>query len=203
MAQSELADRARDADVQITQLLKDAKCGDPGSQDQLFECVYTQLRRMAHLAWRDVPASDTLEPTALVHEMYDRLFNRRSISWESRKHFFCTASRAMHDILVEQARRHGSLKRGGQHKRVHLDESQLSAIRSQACEILELNDALEQLEIHYPDRSRIVMLKIFGGLTYEQIADLEQCSAVTVRRRWAFAKTWLRDCIESSNESSC
>ncbi len=177
----------------VTTLLQRVQHGVDDAQDELFDCLYTELHRMAHAAWRWVPASDTLQPTALVHEMYARLFHHRDMTWENRRHFFATASRAMHDILVEQARRHCSLKRGGNMKRIPLNDAEITKIQIQACEALALNDAIDRLSVLYPERSRIVMLKIFGGLTYDQIADIEGCSAITVRRGWAFAKTWLKE----------
>lgn len=181
-----------DAD-HVTTLLNRVQHGVDDAHNELFDCIYTELHRMANAAWRWVPASDTLQPTALVHEMYARLFHLRDISWENRRHFFATASRAMHDILVEQARRHCALKRGGHMRRTPLNEADIDKVQNQACEILALNEALDRLSTLYPDRTRIVMLKIFGGLTYEQIADLEGCSAITARRGWAFAKTWLKE----------
>jgi len=184
---------------QITELLKAVRGGVPDADEALFSCIYTELHRMAHAAWRWVPASDTLQPTALVNEMYARLFHQRDINWENRRHFFATASRAMHDILVEQARRHCSIKRGGNLKRMPLDEQENARVQTQASDVLALDDALKQLRVHYPEHSRIVMLKMFAGLTYNQIAEIEQCSAVTVRRGWAFAKTWLKDHISGED----
>ena len=107
----------------ITRLLAAARGGERTAAAELMGLVYEELRRLAHQKMAVVPPGDTLEPTALVHEVYLRLFGRDGPDWESRAHFFNAAARAMRDILVEQARRHASLKRGGDRKRITLDES--------------------------------------------------------------------------------
>lgn len=183
----------------ITSLLTKVNAGHPGAEEALFGQVYTELHRMASAAWRNVPPSDTLQPTALVHEMYVRLFRDRELSWDSRRHFFMAAARAMHDILVEQARRHGALKRGGHLKRRSLTGAEPSELALQADEVLALDEAVTALSREHPDAARVLTLRTFGGLTHEEIADLIGMSKVTVRRRWAFAKAWVKSFLNSEN----
>jgi RNA polymerase sigma factor (TIGR02999 family) len=138
-----------------------------------------------------VPASDTLQPTALVHEAYLRLLGRDGPAWASRAHFFNAAARAMRDIIVEQARRHASLKRGGGRRRVTLDEAALCP-SSQADDLLALHEALEQLEVSDPTSGRVVMLRYFAGLSVADTARAMDVSPATVDRYWRFARAWLR-----------
>ena len=182
---------------QITEYLRDIQSGHPSAQTALFDCVYTELHRLARGFWRGVPPSDTLQPTALVHEMYVRIFHDRTISWENRRHFFCTAATAMHDIIVEQARRHGTLKRGGHLKRAPGAGEGLPDVLRQAHEVAELEEAFDGLKEASPDAARVVMLKLYGGLGHGAIAEIEGIAEITVRRRWAFAKAWLRDRLDS------
>jgi RNA polymerase sigma factor (TIGR02999 family) len=132
----------------------------------------------------------TLQPTALVHEAWVRLMSDGATSWENRAHFFGAASEAMRRILVESARRKSRLKHGGSYERVDFQELNIAASTPDE-NILMINEALVQLERLDNERARIVVLKFFGGLTNQEIAQNLSIGERTVERHWAFAKAWL------------
>jgi len=175
----------------LTQLLSAAKAGDDAAAAEAISLVYTELQRLARGHMYAVPARDTLQPTALVHEAYLRLFGGTGPAWESRAHFFNAAARAMQDLVVEQARRHASLKRGGDRRRVTLDERDL-CIRTQAEDLLALDEALRWLETTDSDGARIVMLRYFAGLPLPDVAEAMGLSVATVKRHWSYARAQLR-----------
>ena len=177
----------------VTTLLLAVHQGRPGAADELLALVYAELHGIARKKMTQVPRSDTLQPTALVHEAYLRLFGKTNPTWANRRHFFFAAARAMHDILVEQARRHAARKRGGNRERIDLDEGAIVA--SQSEELLALNEAIERLEAIHPRVAKIVMLRFFGGLKHDEVARTLETSSATVRRDWTFAKAWLRDAL--------
>ncbi len=177
----------------ITRLLAAARGGEPTAAAELLGLVYDELRRLAHHKMALVPPGDTLQPTALVHEVYLRLFGRDGPGpgWESRAQFFNAAARAMRDILVEQARRHASLKRGGDRKRITLDETAL-CIATHGGDLLALNEALHRLEETDSTSAQVVMLRYFAGLTVPETARAMGVSPATVDRHWRYARAWLR-----------
>jgi len=142
-----------------------------------------------------VPVGDTLQPTALVHEAYLRLFGDGEIPWEDRAHFFFSAGRAMRDIVIKQARRHAAAKRGGGRQRVSLDEAIVST-SEQATDLIALDEALTQLEATDTTSSRVVMLRYFAGLTVPETAQAMGISPATVDRNWRFARAWLRSRLD-------
>ncbi len=174
----------------FTTLLQRARAGDGGAEDALVELVYSELRAMAHRRMRSVPLSDTLQPTALVHEAYLRLVGRRGLEASGRRHFFALAARAMHDILVEQARRHATLVRGGGMQRVELGDRALDALASPA-EFLAVSEAIGALRERDELAAEIVELRFFTGLTHEEVAQALELPVIRVRREWAFAKAFL------------
>jgi RNA polymerase sigma factor (TIGR02999 family) len=140
----------------------------------------------------NVPASDTLQPTALVHEAYLRLVGRDApIEWASRAHFFNAAARAMRDIIVDQARKHAGRKRGGDRLRVTLDEQAIAPER-QSEDLLALDVALGELEQIDRDGAGIVMLRYFAGLSIDDTAQALGTPPATLKRRWRYARAWLR-----------
>ncbi len=175
----------------ITRLLAAARGGERTAAAEVMALVYEELRRLAHQKMAVVPPGDTLEPTALVHEVYLRLFGRDGPDWESRAHFFNAAARAMRDILVEQARRHASLKRGGDRKRITLDEAAL-CIATQGGDLLALDEALHQLQETNSTSAEIVMLRYFAGLTVPETARAMDVSPATIDRHWRYGRAWLR-----------
>ena len=175
---------------EITQLLVDWGQGDHGALEKLTPVVYKQLRRLAHRYMEGQRPDHTLQTTALVNEAYLRLADQKKPNFANRSHFFAVAAKAMRHILVDQAKAAQRQKRGGGAAKIELDEAALvSPEEPQA--ILDLNDALERLATLDSRKAQVVELKYFGGLQQEEIAEVLKVSAVTVRRDWVFAKTWL------------
>ena len=174
----------------VTQLMQAAQAGNDEAAAELLPLVYKELRATAASRLRKLPPGVTLQPTALVHEAFIRLVGGQPHDYENRAHFFFAAARAVHDILVEQARRKASLKRGDNFKRVspvHLD----SAIDAPAEDMLALQEALQKLESSHPRKHQLVMLRFFAGLTESECAEILGCDRRTVTRDWRFARAWL------------
>lgn len=164
--------------------------GDEEARARLFALIYGDLRAMAARQMRSERAEHTLQPTALVHEVYMRLFGNAETSWENRNHFFGTAAEAMRRILVDHARARVADKRGGGRPREELVELPTSAGRD-AEEILAVDEALSDLEKGDPQRAQIVKLHFFSGLTFDQVAEALGLSVRTVKRQWEYARVWL------------
>ena len=160
------------------------------SLDALFPLVYEELRRIAHLRLRRLGRGETLNTTALVHEAFLRLAERTGPSWIDRAHFCALAARAMRFVLVDHARAQGARKRGGGEVRVPLDEIQIAA-EARAHELLALDETLQRLAAREPRLAQLVEYRFFGGLAYEEIADLTGLSVPTVKRDWHRARSWL------------
>jgi RNA polymerase sigma factor (TIGR02999 family) len=175
----------------VTRLLQAWSAGDNNALDELMPVVYAELHRLARANLRGERADHTLQATALVNEAYVRLVGQTRIKWESRAHFLGTAAQLMRRILVDHARRRGSLKRGGLATRVELDEA-LWAAEDRNIDLLALDAALERLATLDPRQSRLVVLRFFGGLTIDEAAEVLEISAATAKREWATAKVWLR-----------
>lgn len=174
----------------VTQMLRAASDGDPQAAADLLPLVYSELRKLARARMAKTPPGNTLQPTALVHEAYLRLIGGDNPSWNSRGHFFAAAAQAMRQILVEQARRKFTLKRGGNRKRIPLDEVD-PAIEPPPEDVLALNEGLTHLEKVDPRKGKIVMLRYFAGLTTEETAAALSISVPTVEREWRFARAFL------------
>ena len=174
---------------EITELLRQ---GDAQSLEKLFPFVYDELREIAGALFRnEFRANHTLQPTALVHEVFMRLIgDKAEVSWQNRAHFFGIAARSMRQILVSHAVRHNADKRGGGQTVLALDEA-VSFFQTQNIEILALHEALEQLAQLDEKQAKIVELKFFGGLTNEETAEVLQTSVSTVKREWEMARSWL------------
>jgi len=177
-----------DARGRVTQLLGEVRDGSSGAREELFRLVYPELRRLARGHMRGEATGHTLQPTALVHEAYLRLLGDGD--WNDRAHFLAAASRAMRRILVDFARSRGARKRGGGRVRVTLDEESHAGTQP-TDEILAVHDALEKLERIDPHWSRVVELRFFGGLGFEEIAAVLDCSLSSVKRAWSRARSWL------------
>ena len=165
---------------------------EPGVQPaaDLLPAVYAELRRLAAALASRLPPGQTLQPTALVHEAYLRLVGEQDPGWQGRRHFFGAAARAMRQILVEQARRKGSHKRGGKGRRVELAEG-LAYVEPPADDLLALDEAIEKLQDHQPHLAEIVQLRYYAGLSVEETAAVLGASVRTVHRDWRHARTWL------------
>ena len=181
---------SEDATSAVTRLLEQARRGEPGATEQLLPLVYDELRRLARSRMRSERPGHTLQPTALVHEVYLRLMGAEG-AWEGRGHFFAAAAEAMRRILIERARRVRRLKRGGDLNRVELDD-QVSADGPRVDEVLAVDEALGRLEAQDAQMAAVVKLRYFGGLTVEEIAQALGTSPRTVNRLWTGARAWLR-----------
>jgi RNA polymerase sigma factor (TIGR02999 family) len=172
----------------ITLLLNEQD--DLRASDELLPLVYEDLRRMAAARMANEAIGQTLQPTALVHEAWLRVFSGGRTQWRSRGHFFGEAAEAMRRILIERARRRARLKHGGGWVRIDIDSLTL-ATTEPAEGILVINAALERLEAEDPERARIVVMKFFGGLTNSEVAESLGVVQRTVERQWTYAKAWL------------
>jgi RNA polymerase sigma factor (TIGR02999 family) len=165
--------------------------GDQSAIDRLMPVVYDELRRIAGRHFRRERPGNTLQPTALVNEVYLRLVDQRGVSWQSRAHFFGIAARLMRQVLVDRARSRQAAKRGGADYRLDLTDISDVPDKSRPLDLLALDQALERLASFDPQQGRIVELKFFGGLSIEETAEVMTTSPATVKREWALAKSWL------------
>ena len=175
----------------VTAMLLQWGQGDRDALDRLVPVVYDELHRIAERCFRREGSNNTLQPTALVNELYVRLVKQSGISWQNRAQFFGIAATTMRRILVERARARKASKRGsGNYKLDLTDVSDVSAGSSQI-DLLALDRALEQLATFDPQQCRIVEAKFFGGLSIEETAEVIGVSPATVKREWSLAKAWL------------
>ena len=158
-------------------------------QADLFPQLYDELRRLAHARLAELTPGQTLQPTALVHEVFLRLADRPD-AFDGTRHFFFAAARAMHDILVERARQRASLKRGGGRGRLDLDHLVI-AHESPDDAMIALSEALADLQRTDPRKHQLVMLRFFAGCTAEEAAAALAISDSTAAREWRFARAWL------------
>ena len=186
----QVMDAASVSQQRVTDLLVQWSQGDDAALAELTPLVYDELRRVAHHYLKGQRRNHTLQTTALVNEAYLRLADQTNPRWQDRAHFFAVAARAMRQILVDYARSQRSQKRGGGALKMDLDEAALVS-PEESKEIVELHEALEQLSALDSRKAQIVELKYFGGLNYEEIAEVLKISRITVRRDWEFAKVWL------------
>jgi RNA polymerase sigma factor (TIGR02999 family) len=175
----------------VTRILLDIEQGDPEAPERLLPLVYDELRKLAAQRLAQERPGQTLQATALVHEAYLRLVDPDGAArWNSRGHFFAAAAEAMRRILVENARRKRRLKRGGDRRRIDLD--QLRPVADSAPDdLLALDEALTRLAARDPRRAELVALRFFAGLTMPEAARALGLSLATAERHWTFARTWL------------
>jgi len=174
----------------VTQLLQQWSHGDDSALAELTPLVYEELRRLAHHYMEGQSPNHTLQTTALVNEAYLRLADQTNPRWQNRAHFVAVAARAMRQIVVDYARSQRSQKRGGGALKVELDEVAILS-PEQSKEIVELHEALERLDTLDSRKARVVELKFFGGLNYDEIAEVLKIARRTARRDWEFARIWL------------
>jgi RNA polymerase sigma factor (TIGR02999 family) len=177
----------------ITGLLKAWVGGDAAAQAELMPLVYNQLRALARYYRRNAGASNTIQTTALVHEAYLRLVDIDNVEWQDRVHFFAVSAQLMRRILVDTARARSASKRGGRAGMIDLtDLDQLPSPESdQAADLIALDDALTSLANMDSRRARVVELRVFGGLSVEETAEMLSLSPQTIMRDWRLAKAWL------------
>lgn len=174
----------------VTRILSQLEQGDPQVAEKLLPLVYGELRKLAAVKLAQEKPGQTLNATALVHEAYLRLTKDGDSQWDSRGHFFSAAAESMRRILVENARRKASLKRGGEPKRVELDES-LRLDLSRPESLLDLDQALARLAEEDQVKAELVKLRCFAGLSHQEAAAALGLSRATADRYWAYVKAWL------------
>jgi len=175
---------------EITAALTAIRGGDKEAASRLLPLVYDELRRVARRMMAREPAGQTLQPTALVHEAYLRLFGSGPVAWDNRAHFFVAAATSMRRILVDRARRRRAGRHGGGQRRVTLDEAVIPSDPPPA-DLLALDAALDRLAAEDERASRVVHLRYFAGLGIDETAELMEISTATVSREWTFARAWL------------
>ena len=175
---------------EVTQLLLDWRNGDKEALDKLTPLVYNELRRLANHYLKGERKDHTLQGTALVHEAYIRLIGQGDLEWQNRAHFFGVAARLMRQILVDHARKHRAAKRGSGERDLSIDEAAIFSAE-RASSLVALDDALESLARFDERKSRLVELRYFGGLSIEEISEVEETSVATVKRHLRMAEAWL------------
>lgn len=176
--------------AQLTVLLERARLGDSAAAAEVLPLVYDELRHIARAKLGGRSPGESLEATALVHEAYLRLFDRAT-PFESRRHFYCTAARAMRSVLVDHVRARRSAKRGGEAKREPLHAA-IAWYEARSIDLVALDEALESLEAVDPVKRTLVELRFFAGLDVAQAAELLGVSRATAEREWAVTRAWLR-----------
>lgn len=175
---------------EVTRILNAIESGDPQASQELLPVLYDELRELAGRYLADENTGHTLQPTALVHEVYIRIMGQAGAAWETRAQFFVVASRAMRHLLIDHARRRNASKRGGNRRKLALQEiAEPEKHRDEY--ILALDDALRQLTDVDSQLSRLVELRFFGGLSVDETAKILGTSPTTVKRMWTVARGWL------------
>ncbi len=187
---SEVGKPAAVSEPDVTTLLQDWGRGDQDALDQLAPIVLDELRRVAGGYFAGERPGHTLEPTALVNEVFMWLMEREQVEWENRNQFFGFAANLMRRILVDYARSHQRQKRGAGIAAASLDEA-LNLAESRDVDLLALDDALSELSEIDPEGSQVVEMSFFAGLSQDEIAEVLKVSKMTVRRRWTAARLWL------------
>ena len=173
----------------VTELLQDLSEGNREALDKLLPLVYQELRQLAHNFLRRERGEHTLQTTALVHEAYLKLIDQHSVNFQNRAQFFALSATAMRRILLDNARKHISAKRGKGEKISLEDVAEISVEPNENLIVLDI--ALQELEKIDERQSKIVELRYFGGLTIEETAEVLKISMATVKREWTFARAWL------------
>jgi RNA polymerase sigma factor (TIGR02999 family) len=175
----------------VTQILNAISQGEPAKMDELLALVYGVLRKLASHKMASLAAGQTLQPTALVHEAWLRLAGDDKPKFNDRQHFFATAAEAMRHILIDNARKKATQRRGGDGMaRVALDDVEV-VLPSSDESLLDLDDALEKLAAERPVEAQVVKLRFFVGMTIEEAAEVLEISPRTAKNYWAHAKAWL------------
>jgi RNA polymerase sigma-70 factor (ECF subfamily) len=177
--------------TEIEQLLPKVRDGDEGARDALFDLVHAELRLMAAgLMGRERP-NHTLQPTALVHEAFLRIFVGKPLASADRPYFFAAMARAMRQLLVEHARRHKAGKRGGGREHESLSRVVEAVESTLQVQLLDLDDALEELRLRSERQHSVVTLRFFGGMQWAEIAELLGIAVTTAEKDWQAARAWL------------
>ena len=180
----------------FTQVLERVQSGDSQAAAELLPLVYNELRRLAAAKMASEPLGQTLQPTALVHEVWLRLSQQADARWKNREHFYAVAAEVMRRILVDRARRRQARKHGGNLERVDFDEIELPGTGDDDV-VIQVHAALERLTTEDPEKAEVVKLRFFVGLENAEIAAILGVSEKTVQRHWSFAKAWLHRAMQA------
>ncbi|MBL8209663.1 MAG: sigma-70 family RNA polymerase sigma factor [Bryobacterales bacterium] len=183
----------------LTELLRQWSLGHPDAYERLLPMVYDELRRMAGAFLRSERGGHTLQPTALVHELYLRMVDQNRAQWQDRAHFFSVSAKMMRRILVDHARKRVAGKRGSGAGHLPLEEALDTPAESDAA-LLAVDEALTRFAELDPERSRIVEMRYFGGMDLAEIADVLHVSRTTVKRHWTVARLWLHRELENQSD---
>lgn len=186
--------------VEVTQLLNAIDLGDPRAADELLPLVYEELRHLAAVKMARENPGHTLQATALVHEAWLKLAGNDRSNWQNRNHFFSVAAESMRRILIDRARRKARQRHGGKLQRVDLEHVTV-AVEDSDDTILALNEALNQLAAKDSLKAQIVKLRYFVGMSHREISEVLGISEPTVRRHWAFARSWLYAALKSEEKN--
>jgi RNA polymerase sigma factor (TIGR02999 family) len=175
---------------ETTRIFQAIEQGDAQAGEQLLPLVYDELRKLAAQRMSSEKPGHTLQPTALVHEVWLKLTGKENVRWDDQAHFFGAAAEAMRRILIDSARRKSAQRHGGGRKRVDFDGLDLAAPDADD-KLLLVNDALTKFAAQDPVKAELVKLRYFGGMTTAEAAKVLNISAPTAERYWVFAKAWL------------
>ena len=181
---------------EFTRLLSAIDQGDPHAAERLLPPVYDELRKLAAYKLSLLPPGQSLQATALVHEVYLKLTAGEKGQWQNHRHFFAAAAEAMRHLLIDRARRRLRVRHGGNAEKVELDGLEIAEPAKDET-LLQLSDALDELQAQSPERAEIVKLRFFAGFSEQEIATLLKLSERSVQRHWSYAKAWLFDRIEA------
>jgi len=181
-----------------TAILTAIEAGDPTAAEQFLVLVYDELRRLAASKLAEEAPGQTLQPTALVHEVWLRLVGDRNPSFKDRTHFFRASAEAMRHILIDRARRKKTVRHGGGHRRIDFEVLNIASPPSDD-QVLAINEALDKLAIEHPVQAEVVKLRYFAGLTNQEVSDVLEVSVSTVKNYWSFSRVWLLSEIESDD----
>jgi RNA polymerase sigma factor (TIGR02999 family) len=184
----------------VTRILESIEHGDPKAADELLPLVYGELRKLAASKMANESPNQTLQPTALVHEAWQRLVGNENPQFANRAHFFAAAAEAMRRILIDKARRKHALRHGGGQQRVEMEGALEIAAPSDDEELLTVNDALDKLAAQNQSEAELVKLRYFVGMTLEEAAEALGISARTADNYWAHARAWLFREIKSQRQ---
>lgn len=181
---------------EVTRILQSMESGDAKRAEELLPLVYEELRKLAAAKMANESSTQTLQPTALVHEAWLRLTGNENIQWNGRAHFFGAAAEAMRRILIDNARRKSALRHGGNQQRIDLADIDVAAVEKED-ELLAINDALNEFAGVDKQKAELVKLRYFTGLTIDEAAQILGVSIPTANRWWVFARAWLYEKIRS------
>jgi RNA polymerase sigma factor (TIGR02999 family) len=184
---------------ELTRILQATANGEPEAA-RLLPLVYDELRELAARKMARESGTQTLQPTALVHEAWLRLGGDEQPTWQNRTHFFCAAAEAMRRILIDRARRKQAVRHGGRQQRLDVDDVEIAA-PMQEDELLAINEALDQFSQYAPQKAELVKLRYFAGMGLKEAGQVLGISEPTAVRWWTYSKTWLYQAIKE-NETS-